>query len=260
MRFLYLAGRLSNGPKIFDTAVGAIIGMVDANVSSKKLQSKNLIATTMFGNTTPLGMMVKALLEKKGYEMVVFHPNGTGGRAMEELVEEGAFAAVFDMTPHEVTGELFGDLMRAGPDRLEAAGRKGIPQLIVPGCIDFLILGPFDSLPAKYKKRKVYYFNPAVTMVRTTKSEMALTAKVMADKLNKAVGPTAVVIPLSGFNMYCHKGEALYDPEADTVFIETIKKHLKPQIKVIEVDAHINDPVFAETVVPLLTGMIEGPN
>ena len=195
--------------KIFDTAVGAIIGMVDINVSSKKLQSKNLIATTMFGNTTPLGMMVKALLEKKGYEMVVFHPNGTGGRAMEELVEQGAFAAVFDMTPHEVTGELFGDLMRAGPDRLEAAGRKGIPQLIVPGGIDFLVLGPFDSLPAKYKKRKVYHFNPAVTMVRTTKSEMALTARVMADKLNKAVGPTAVVIPLGGFDMYCHKGEAV---------------------------------------------------
>jgi len=244
--------------KIFDVAIGAIVGMVEANVSSKMLQSKNLIATTMFGNTTPLGMMVKSRLEEKGYEMVVFHPNGTGGRSMEELIKQGAFAAVFDMTPHEVTGELFGDLMRAGPDRLEAAGRKGIPQLIVPGCIDFLILGPFDSLSAKYKKRKVYHFNPVVTMVRTTKEEMALTAKVMADKLNKAVGPTAVVIPLGGFDMYCHKGEPLYDPEADKVFIETFKKHLKPEIKVTEVDAHINDPVVAETVVPILIELMEG--
>jgi len=246
--------------KIFDVAIGAIVGMVDANVSSKMLQSKNLIATTMFGNTTPLGMMVKSLLEKKGYEMVVFHPNGTGGRSMEELIKQGAFAAVLDMTPHEVTGELFGDLMRAGPDRLEAAGRKGVPQLIVPGCIDFLTLGPFDSLPAKYKKRKVYHFNPAVTIVRTTKSEMALTAKVMADKLNKAVGPTAVVIPLGGFSMYVHKGEELYDPEADKVFIETFKKHLRPEIKVTEVDAHINDRIVAETIVPILIGLMEGHN
>lgn len=246
--------------KIFDTAIGAILGMVDANVSSKKLQNKNLIATTMFGNTTPLGMMVKSLLEEKGYEMVVFHPNGTGGRAMEELIEQGAFTAVFDMTPHEVTGELFGDLMRAGPDRLEAAGRKGIPQLIIPGCIDFLILGPVDSLLPKYKKRKVYHFNQAVTIVRTTKAEMALTARVMANKLNNSIGPTAVAIPLGGFSMYVHKGEELYDPEADMAFIKTFKKHLKPEIKVTEVDAHINDRIVAETVVPILIGLIEGHN
>ena len=244
--------------KVFDVAIGAIVGMVDANVSSEAPRGKNLIATTMFGNTTPAVMRAKSLLEKKEYEVVVFHPNGTGGRAMEELIEQGVFTAVLDMTPHEVTGEIFGDFMRAGPRRLEAAGRKGIPQLVVPGCIDFLVQGPFDSLPAKYKKRKVYYFNPTVTMVRTTKEEMVTTAKVIANKLNKAIGPTAVAIPLGGFNMYCHKGEPLYDPEADMVFIRTLKEHLKPRIKVTEVDAHINDPVFAETVVPILLEMIEG--
>lgn len=244
--------------KVFDVAVGAIVGMVDANVSPKMVRDKKLIATTMFGNTTPAVERAKSLLEEKGYEVVVFHPNGTGGRAMEELIEQGAFTAVLDMTPHEITGELFGGFYRAGPDRLEAAGKKGIPQLVVPGCIDFLIQGPLDSLSAKYKKRKVYYFNSAVTMVRITGKEMATTARVMASKLNKAVGPTAVAIPLGGFNMYCHKGEALYDPDADMVFIKTLKEYLKPQIKVTEVDAHINDPVFAEAVVPILIEMIQG--
>ena len=246
--------------KIFDVAIGAIVGMVEANVSSKIAWGKNLIATTMFGNTTPAVMRAKSLLEEKGYEMVVFHPNGTGGRAMEELIEQGAFTAVLDMTPHEVTGGLFGGAYPGGPHRLEVAGEKGVPQIVVPGCIDFLALGSFNSLPAKYKKRKVYYFNPARTIVKLTKGEMTAIGEVMADKLNKAIGPTVVAIPLGGFNMYSHEGEALYDPEVDRAFIKTLKKHLKPQIKVIEVDAHINDPVFAETVVPILTGMIEGHN
>ena len=119
-------------------------------------------------------------------------------------------------------------------------------------------MGPLDSLPAKYKKRKVYYFSSAATMVRTTKREMAKTAKVIASKLNKATGPVVVAIPLGGFNMYCHKGEPLYDPEADMEFVRTLKQHLRPQIKVMELDNHINDPIFAETVAPILIGMMQG--
>jgi len=243
--------------KVFDAAAGAIVGMVDANVNTKMARSKKAIATTMYGNTTPAVMRAKAILEKAGYEVVVFHPNGTGGRAMEELVEQDAFIAVLDMTPHEVTGQLFDDSTKGIADRLEVAGRKGIPQVVVPGCIDFLVKGPFDSLPPEYQKRKHYYFNPATTMVKLTKEEMVTAAKVIAEKLNKAKGPTEVAIPLGGFNMYCHKGEPLYDPEVDMAFIATLKKHLKPQIKVTEVDAHINDPIFADTVAPILIEMIK---
>jgi len=163
-------------------------------------------------------------------------------------------------TTHEVTGGLFGDAYPGGPHRLEVAGEKGVPQVVVPGCIDFLALGSFDSLPAKYKKRKVYYFNPARTLVKLTKGEIATIGKVIANKLNKAIGPTVVAIPSGGFNMYSHKGEELYDPEVDMAFVKALKAHLKPQVKVMEVDAHINDPVFAETVVPILTEMIEGRN
>jgi uncharacterized protein (UPF0261 family) len=242
--------------KVFDTAVGAMIGILDMDVSPT-VKKKNLIATTMYGNTTPAVMTAKKLIEDRGYEVLVFHPNGTGGRAMEELIERGLFTAVLDMTPHEITDELLGGVHAAGPDRLEGAGRKGIPQVVVPGCIDFMLMGPFDTLPEKYKKRKYYKFNPAVTMVRISSEEMVSIGKLMAEKLNKAVGPTQVVIPWGGFNMYCHKGESLYDPEADRIFIETLKKHLKSQIKVVEVDAHINDPLFAEKAVSVLMEILE---
>lgn len=246
--------------KVFDIAVGAIVGMVDADVSPEaKLPGKKLIAVTMYGNTTPAVMMAKKLLEKKGYEVVVFHPNGTGGRAMEELVEEGFFTAVLDMTTHEITDELFDGLHAGGPNRLEAAGRRGVPQVVVPGCVDFILAGPLDTLPQIYKKRKTYPFNPAVTLVRVSKKEMVAIAEVMANKLNKATGPTTVLIPLCGFSMYCHEGEALYDPESDKIFVHTLEKHLRPQIGVKKVNAHINDPEFAEEAVSTLVHMIGEP-
>lgn len=242
--------------KIFDNAVGAMIGMVDME-ESLKITGGKVIATTMYGNTTPAVMVAKKLLEERGYEVVVFHPNGTGGRAMEELIEQGVFTAVLDMTTHEIVDELFHGIHAGGPHRLEAAGKKGVPQVVVPGCVDFILHGPVDSLPAEYKKRRVYCFNPAVTMVRTTHEEMITIGRVMAEKLNKAVGPTVVIIPLGGFCMYCHEGEALHDPEGDKIFIASLKKHLKSQIQVVEVDAHINDPVFAQTAVSFLIRMIQ---
>jgi uncharacterized protein (UPF0261 family) len=238
--------------KIFDNAVGAMVGMVDMERSLTIGGGKNVIAATMYGNTTPAVMMAKKLLEERGFQVVVFHPNGTGGRAMEELVEQGFFTAVLDMTTHEIVDELFDGVHAAGPHRLETAGKKGIPQVVVPGCINFILLGPLESLSPEYKKRKLYPFNPAVTMVRTTHEEMVTIGKVMADKVNKALGPTAVIIPLRGFSMYCRGGESLYDPEGDRIFIDTLKEHLRPQIPVTEVDADINEPVFAQTTVSAL--------
>lgn len=242
--------------KIFANAVGAMVGMVDMKVSPH-IRGKKIIATTMYGNTTPAVMMAKKLLEERGYQVVVFHPNGTGGRAMEELIEQGRFSAVLDMTPPEIIDELFQGVHSAGPHRLEAAGKKGIPQVVVSGCLDFILQGPLPTLPRKYKRRKMYYFNPAVTMVRTTPEEMVIIGRVMADKLNKSRGPTKVIIPLGGFSMYCHEGEPLHDPEGDRIFIESLKKHLRARIQVIEVDAHINDPLLAQTAVSALLKTIE---
>lgn len=242
--------------KIFDITVGAIVGLADVAVNLK-IVGTNLIAATMYGNTTPAVMTAKKLLEEKGYEVIVFHPNGTGGRAMEEFIDKGVFVAVLDMTTHEITDEIFGGLHAAGPHRLEAAGKKGIPQLVVPGCVDFILEGPLDSLPTKYKKRNYYYFNPAETLVRTSKEEMRRVGKVMAEKLNQATGPTMLMIPSGGFSMYCHKGEPMHNPEADKALIQTVKKHLKPEIRIVEVESHINDPVFAETAVSALIEMMQ---
>jgi uncharacterized protein (UPF0261 family) len=232
--------------KVFDNAVGALMGMVDMNVVPK-LEGRNVIAATMYGNTTPAVMRAKNILEGKGFEVVIFHPNGTGGMAMEELIEEGLVNAVLDMTPHEIVDHLFHGVHAGGPHRLEAAGKKGIPQVVVTGCLDFILLGPIANLEEKYKKRPLYYFNPAVTMVKMTLEERATVGRVMAEKLNMATGPTKVMIPLKGFCMYCHPGEPLHDPEGDRVLIDCLKKHLKPQIPIVEVDAHINDPEFADT-------------
>ena len=176
---------------------------------------------------------------------------------MEELIDEGLVNAVLDMTPHEIVDELFHGVHAGGPHRLEAAGKKGIPQVVVTGCLDFILLGPMANLEEKYKSRNMYFFNPAVTMVRMTHEEMVIVGRVMAEKLNQAKGPTRVLIPLKGFCMYCHPGEPLYDPEGDRKLIGSLKNHLKPQIPVLEVDAHINDPEFADMAAAEMIQLIQ---
>jgi uncharacterized protein (UPF0261 family) len=228
---------------ILSNAAGAMMGMVERGVKIEKPEKKQ-IGMTIYGTTTPGCMVAKAYLESKGFEVVAFHPNGTGGRAMEEMVEEGILNGVLDMTTHELTDELVGGLHRAGPKRLEAAGRKGIPQVVVPGSIDFIVTGPASSLPPEYRNRNYIPHNPSMTLVKTSPEEMRTIGKIMASKLNGARGPTIVMIPLRGFSYPNRKGETLYDEEGNQAFIETLKINLKG-VKVIEVDAHINDPEFA---------------
>jgi uncharacterized protein (UPF0261 family) len=228
---------------ILSNAAGAMMGMVERETKIDKPE-KNQIGMTIYGTTTPGCMVAKAYLESKGLEVVAFHPNGTGGRAMEEMIEEGILNGVLDMTTHELTDELVGGLHRAGPNRLEAAGRKGIPQVVVPGSIDFIVTGPISSLRPEYRNRKYIAHNPNITLVRTSSEEMKTIGKIMASKLNEASGPTIVMIPLRGFSYPNRKGEALYDEEGNQAFIKTLKRNLKG-VKVIEIDAHINDPEFA---------------
>jgi uncharacterized protein (UPF0261 family) len=228
---------------ILSNAAGAMMGMVERETKIDKPE-KNQIGMTIYGTTTPGCMVAKAYLEMKGFEVVAFHPNGTGGRAMEEMVEEGILNGVLDMTTHELTDELVGGLHRAGPNRLEAAGRKGIPQVVVPGSIDFIVTGPTTSLQPEYRNRKYIAHNPSITLVRTSSEEMKTIGKIMASKLNGAKGPTIVMIPLRGFSYPNRKGEALYDEGGNQAFIKTLKENLRG-IKVVEIDAHINDPQFA---------------
>ena len=242
--------------KIFDLAVGAICGMVDVDLSFAKPTAK-AVAVTMYGNTTPAVMVAKGLLERRGIEVVTFHPNGTGGKAMEDLVEDGMFDGVLDMTTHEITDHLFKGHHAGEADRLTAAGRKGVPQLVVPGCVDFILGGPMDTLPPEYQARKTYFFNPAVTLVRTTREEIVTVANVMAGKLNQATGPTTLMIPLKGFSMYAVPGGKMYDPEGDRAFIDAVTRGIDPgKADVVTVDAHINDPVFATRAVEKLVEMM----
>lgn len=242
--------------KIFDLAVGAICGMVDVDLSFGEPTCK-AVAVTMYGNTTPAVMVAKALLEKRGIEVVTFHPNGTGGRAMEDLVEDGMFDGVLDMTTHEITDHLFKGHHAGDADRLTAAGKKGVPQLVVPGCVDFILGGPIDTLPPEYKARKTYFFNPAVTLVRTTTEEIVAVAGVMAAKLNRATGPTTLMIPRRGFSMYAVPGGQMYDPDGDKAFIDAVTSKIdRGKVDVVVVDAHINDPVFATQAVETLVGMM----
>ena len=228
---------------ILSNAAGAMMGMVERETKIEKPEKKQ-IGMTIYGTTTPGCRVAKAYLESKGFEVVAFHPNGTGGRAMEEMIEEGILNGVLDMTTHELTDELLGGLHRAGPKRLEAAGRKGIPQVVVPGSIDFVVTGPASSLPPEYRNRNYIPHNPSMTLVKTSLEEMKTIGKIMASKLNEARGPTIVMIPLRGFSYPNRKGEAFYDEEGNRAFITILKENLQA-IKVIEIDAHINDPEFA---------------
>lgn len=244
--------------KIFDTAVAAMAGMVNEGITPE-IKGDNLIATTMFGNTTEGVMAVKEIVEKYGYEFVVFHPSGTGGRAMENYIRRGVFKGVLDMTTQDIVDQEYGGFHPGGPTRLEAAGDMGIPQVFVPGCMDFIAVGGADEIPERLRGRKFYPHCPTSTNVRTTKEEMVHLAEIVATKLNKAKGPAAVVIPLKGWSRPNRPGYPLWDQEADGAFIDRLKELLNPDIPVHEVDAHINSRVFAEKAAAVLLGLLERP-
>ncbi len=242
--------------QILRNAAAAIVGMV-RTAGEEAPTEKPRVAMTMYGTTTPGCMRAKSLLEREGYEVVTFHPNGTGGRAMEEMISEGYFTAVLDLTTHELTDELVGGGHRAGPHRLEAAAQRGIPQVVGPGSLCFIIAGPLATLPGSYRRRKHVVHNPNITLVRSSKPEMMAVARIMARKLNRAIGPVKVVIPLQGFSYPNRKREALYDEEGNLAFLRALKKNLRRDIEVIEVDAHINDSPYAEKAVESLKELIE---
>jgi uncharacterized protein (UPF0261 family) len=228
---------------ILANAAGAIVGMVE---KSRKMErsDKQQIGMTIYGTTTLGSMQAKGYLESKGYEIVAFHPNGTGGQAMEEMTQAGLFHGILDYTTHELMDELVGGGHRAGPNRLEAAGKMGIPQVVAPGSVDFII-GPSEStLPEKWKTRNYVVHNSFITLVRANREEMRRVGEIMAEKLNHAKGPTVMMIPLRGFSYHNKIGDKLYDEEGNQVFIHSLKSNLRG-IEIKEIDAHINDAEFA---------------
>ena len=230
--------------QILANAAGAIVGMVTAE-APEATDDKPLIAATMFGVTTPCVTKAREILEDAGYEVLVFHATGTGGRAMEDLVKGGFLAGVLDVTTTELADELVGGILSAGPERLEAAGQAGLPQVIAPGALDMVNFGPPDTVPEKFSERHFYQHNPTVTLMRTTPEETAELGKIMAHKLSEAKGRTTVLIPTQGVSAIDKTEQPFDSPEARDAWRENLKAHIGDNVTVIEMDTHINDDEFA---------------
>ncbi|MBW1674273.1 MAG: Tm-1-like ATP-binding domain-containing protein [Deltaproteobacteria bacterium] len=231
---------------ILTNAAGAISGMVE--IEQPGVEDKPLVVMSMNGTVTDCGLTVKAMLEKKGYEVLVFHTIGTGGEALEEYVKSNEVVGVIELGVNEITNELMGGLASSGPDRLTAAGKRGVPQIVVPGSADFInFLGP-ETVPPKYRRRNIHSHNPQATLIRTNIQDNRLLGKTIADKLNQSRGPVIILWPKKGLSTLDHSGKPFWDPEADMALIKSLKRHLDPHIPVIESDAYINDPEFAQTV------------
>ena len=231
--------------QILANAAGAIVGMVNAEAPAAMEADKPLIAATMFGVTTPCVTKAREILEAAGYEVLVFHATGTGGQAMEDLVRGGFLAGVLDVTTTELADELVGGILSAGPDRLEAAGEAGLPQVIAPGALDMVNFGPRDTVPEKFNDRLFYQHNPTVTLMRTTTEEMAELGRIMARKLSAAQGATTVIIPTQGVSAIDKTAQPFDSPEARAAWRENLMANIGRNVTVIEMDAHINDDEFA---------------
>jgi uncharacterized protein (UPF0261 family) len=236
--------------EILARAAGAICGMVEARWPTG--EDRPIVVASQFGNTTRCVEHARELLERAGYEVLVFAAVGTGGRTMESLIESGMIAGVLDITTTEWADELVGGVLSAGPHRLEAAARCGVPAIVTPGCLDMVNFGSPESVPVKFQGRRIYAHNPQVTLMRTTPEECVELGRILSDKLNASRGPVTVLIPLRGISVISAPGQPFHDPAADEALFSTLKKRLRPGITVVELDANINDPVFAEACVAAL--------
>jgi uncharacterized protein (UPF0261 family) len=244
--------------RILVNAIGAICGMVES-LDEADMKPKGIpLALSMLGTTTPGALRAKEILERHGYEVLAFHQNGTGGIAMEDMIREGHFKGVMDLNLHEIGDRFVGGLhSHARTDRLEAAGELGIPRVVAPGSINYAVWGPLNSLSEELRSHKYIVHNPNLTLVRLSIDELRNVGKIVAEKLNRAKGPTQVFIPLRGFSYPDRVGLAHWEPEGNQAFIDVLKKNLDKSIPLVELDAHINDPEFIDPVVEAFLEMMK---
>lgn len=240
---------------LLSRAAGALCGMVETEIP--KGDDRPLIAASMFGNTTDCVNQAREILEGEGYEVLVFHSTGTGGRVMEGLIDSGMFQGVLDVTTTEWADELVGGILGAGPTRLEAAGRAKVPTIITPGCLDMVNFGEPATVPGRFADRLFYHHNPQVTLMRTSPEECAELGRILADKVNDYAGPVAVLLPLRAISVISASGKSFHDEKADAALFGAIRKYLRPGIPLIEVDAEINDEVFAKACAETLLGLMK---
>jgi uncharacterized protein (UPF0261 family) len=252
-----IAGLNPLSRRILANAAGAIAGMVTTELPA--YESRPLIAATMFGVTTPCVTAARERLEAAGYEVLVFHATGSGGRAMEGLIDDGYFAGVLDVTTTEWADEVVGGVLSAGPDRLSAAGRKGVPQVVSVGALDMVNFGGMESVPDRFRDRTLYKHNPTVTLMRTTPDECREIGRHIANQLNTATGPTVVLLPLKGLSMIDREGQPFHDPAANKALFDALRTGLRQDIRVRELDAHVNDPEFAHALADELLAIMPVP-
>jgi uncharacterized protein (UPF0261 family) len=258
-----IAGLNRISRRILTEAAAAMAGMVQSRLpDGDRGGDRPLIAATMFGVTTPCVQHARSILEEAGFEVLVFHATGNGGQAMESLIDEGLIAGVLDITTTELADELVGGVLSAGPDRLTAAGRRGVPQVISVGALDMVNFGGYKSgaeLPDgandRFRERKFYKHNPSVTLMRTTPEENAQLGAEIARKAAAARGPTAIMLPLRGVSAIDAEGKPFEDKKARAALFEAIRGGAG-SVELHELDLHINDPPFAEAAAKRLLEMI----
>ena len=241
---------------IMRNAAAAVSGMAKVQLEADE-KVLGTVAISMFGNTTACVDQCTKLLEAKGYEVLAFHANGLGGNVMETLIREGCFDGVLDITTTELADELCGGICSAGPRRLTAAVEMGIPQVVVPGCLDMVNFAHLDTIPGKYKARQLYSWAPDVTLMRTDGQENIQLAKMIAEKLNYSTVPVTVMLPLKGLSQIDAEGGVFHQRQINIILFDALKQYLKNPVKVLEVDAHINEKLFSESAVMVLLDNIE---
>jgi uncharacterized protein (UPF0261 family) len=249
-----IAGVNRVSARIMANAAGAIAGMVGANVP--QLADKPLVGASMFGVTTPCVTRARQRLEELGYEVLVFHATGAGGQSLEALVRGGFLAGVLDTTTTELADELVGGVLSAGPDRLEAAGAAGVPQVVSLGALDMVNFGPRETVPPQFEGRNLYVHNPTVTLMRTTPAECAELGRTIGRKLSAARGPTVLFVPLKGVSMIDVEGQPFHDPDADAALFAGLRETLGDSVEVHELDTDINDADFAVAMADRLHELI----
>jgi uncharacterized protein (UPF0261 family) len=246
---------------VLTNAANAMAGMVrDADPRSaarRGFTDKPLITATMFGVTTPCVEAARKQIEASGFEVLVFHATGTGGMTMESFIKDGIIEGVLDITTTELADELVGGILSAGRDRLTAAAMRGVPQVISVGALDMVNFGPRETVPEKFKDRRFYVHNTNVTLMRTTPAENDKLGKEIAEKASAASGPTTVILPLKGVSAIDREGQPFWWPEADAALFQSIRNWIGPQVKLIELELHINDPEFARIAAETLLAMVK---
>ena len=253
---VFSVGDFLGGPNpitrmVLANAVSAVVGMAEFKEKIAAKEGGRTLAITALGNTEPAAALAVKLLREKGFQVIPFHASGAGGTAMEELIEEGMIHGVLDLTPHELTEEVVGAgaYLPVKPGRLKTAGARGIPQVVSTGGMEYLCFGPRESIPPRLRRRKIYMHNPYNANVGVSRAEMAEVGRTMAERLNEASGPTAVLIPAGGWSVYGSKGGPLHDEAGIRAFLKSLKTHLRDGILLEEVDAHINDALFVNRCV-----------